>query len=269
MEHNEFKERSCCESKKDNLGREGKVKNDGPLFGSKSKENFLALAMVLAGILIIFNQVQVSSISGTFNGLVGAATSGGTIPLGGSVSLEGVDVNSVTSTPMAVATVFPELQGMRDENEILNFMIPTGTPEYSEALGGITFDDPVSSMEYLAKWYPSLKQEVKTQHPDLWERYLNLAAAPRGVSCEYCCGVGPQAVDKEGNLMCGCQHAPALQSIALGLMLNTNYSDAQVLREVMRWKTIFFPQNMVGVAMQVAGTDPSQLKDLPGMVGGC
>ena len=38
---------------------------------------------------------------------------------------------------------------------------------------------------------------------------------------------------------------------------------------VSSWKTMFFPINMVGLAMEVAGTDPSELKDLPGMVGGC
>jgi hypothetical protein len=52
-------------------------------------------------------------------------------------------------------------------------------------------------------------------------------------------------------------------------MKYTDYSDAEVLREVMRWKSIFFPRDMVGLAMKVAGTDPSQLKSLPGMVGGC
>lgn len=262
---------SCCGGINDEVEVKKEHKKTSRHFGSKAKENFFALALVVAGILIIFNYTLVSNIELSFDSFTGAAVSGKPVFLsrGGSADLSGVDVNSITSTPMAVASVFPELQGMKDENEIMNFMISTGIPEYSEDLGGVTFDDPVSSMEYLAKWYPSIKQEVKTKHPDLWERYLNLAAAPRGVSCEYCCGIGPQAIDKEGNIMCGCQHAPALQSVALGLMLNSNYNDAQVLREVMRWKTIFFPQNMVEVAMQVAGTDPSQLKDLPGMVGGC
>lgn len=241
------------------------------VFSSKMTENLLAVGLVLAGILIIFNQVQISTISGSFDSLVGTAT-GKAIFLGGSgggADLKGVDVSAVSSTAMAVATVFPELQNMRNEDDIVNFMIPTGTPEYSEAMGGITFDDPVRSMEYLARWYYSLKEEVKNNDPQTWQRYLNLAAAPRGISCEFCCGVGPQGITKDGQLRCGCKHNPAVQAVALGLMKNTDYSDAQILREVMKWKTMFFPKNMVGLAMQVAGTDPSQLKDLPGMVGGC
>ena len=55
----------------------------------------------------------------------------------------------------------------------------------------------------------------------------------------------------------------------MGLMLNTDYSDAEVLREVMRWKTMFFPKNMVSLALDVAGKDASALESLPGMVGGC
>jgi hypothetical protein len=161
------------------------------------------------------------------------------------------------------------LKNIKSEEEAINIMIPTGTPECSEALGGITFDDPVTSLQYLAKWYYSLKEDVKQNDPETWGRYLSLAAAPRGISCEFCCGVGPQGITADGNLRCGCKHNPAAQAVALGLMKNTDYSDAEVLKEVMRWKSIFFPRNMVGLAMKVAGTDPSQLKSLPGMVGGC
>lgn len=241
------------------------------LFSSKTTENLFAIGLVLAGVLIFFNQVQISSITGSFDSLVGTTT-GKAIFLsgsGGGVDLKGIDISEISSTAMAVATVFPELQNLRDENDIMNFMIPTGNPEYSEALGGITFDDPVSSMEYLAKWYHSLSPEIQQNNPEVWQRYLNLAAAPKGISCEFCCGIGPQGIDKNGKSRCGCKHNPAVLALTLGLIKETDYSDTRILREVMKWKTMFFPKNMVGLAMQVAGTDPSQLKDLPGMVGGC
>jgi phosphoribosylcarboxyaminoimidazole (NCAIR) mutase len=237
----------------------------------KKDENIIFVALILAGILVIFNQVQISGITSSFDTVV-SHTSGKSIFLGGkggAADLSGVDISAVTSTPMAVATVFPELQNMRDEDEILNFMIPTGSPEYSELMGGITFDDPVTSMEYLAKYYYTINEEVKQNNPEGWQRYLSLAAAPKGVSCEYCCGVGPQGADANGKSRCGCKHNPAVLALTLGLIQNTDYSDAEILREVMKWKTMFFPKNMVGVALEVAGTDPSQLKDLPGMVGGC
>ncbi|MBI5389655.1 hypothetical protein HZB01_04735 [Candidatus Woesearchaeota archaeon] len=235
----------------------------------KNMENLLVIGFVLVGILVVVGQFQISAISSSLSS--GTRSSGSSFSFfssTGSVDLKSVDVTQITSTPMAVAAVFPELKDAKTEDDITTMMIPTGTPEYSEALGGISFDDPVTSMEYLAKWYPTIKQEVQ-KDPALWSRYLALAGAPRGISCEYCCGVGPQGIDKKGNLLCGCQHMPAVHAVTLGLMKNTDYNDAQILREVMRWKTTFFPKNMVGVALEVAGKDPSQLKELPGMVGGC
>ncbi|PIN87534.1 hypothetical protein COV12_03365 [Candidatus Woesearchaeota archaeon CG10_big_fil_rev_8_21_14_0_10_32_24] len=237
------------------------------------KEQFLAILLVIAGIIIIFNQIQISAISSALNSNGGNIGTGSESPLkmsgGKMASLEGIDITSITSTPMAVATIFPELQNMKNQDEIMNFMIPTGTPEYSQKLGGISFDDPINSMTYLSKLFPSLLQDIKNSDPTTFQRYLSLAAKPRGVSCEYCCGLGATGASPDGQSMCGCQHNPALLGLTLGLMKNTDYSDAQVLREVMKWKTMFFPKNMVEVAMQVAGSDPSQLKDLPGMVGGC
>ncbi|MCH7493020.1 hypothetical protein IID19_05570 [Patescibacteria group bacterium] len=53
------------------------------------------------------------------------------------------------------------------------------------------------------------------------------------------------------------------------LMQNTDYSDAEILREVYRWKTLFFPKNMVDLATKISGGDQSVLEELPGMVGGC
>jgi hypothetical protein len=235
-------------------------------FFSRKFENIMLAVIVATAALVLFNQIQISSVSASLSGLNGAAS---TVFFSSTADLSGADTSQVSSTAMAIATVFPELKKAKNEQDVMNIMLPTGTPEYSEALGGITFDDPVTSLDYLARWYYTLKEEIKQNNPEVWQRYLALAAAPRGISCEFCCGVGPQGIDAEGNLRCGCKHNPAAQAVALGLMKNTDYSDAQVLREVMRWKTIFFPRNMVALGVQVAGQDASQLKDLPGMVGGC
>lgn len=227
-------------------------------------ENIMLAAIIITAVIIFFNQVLITDISSSL-GSAGLITGS----LSSRVSLSGADISEVTSTPMAVATVFPELQDAKDEQDVMEIMLPTGTPEYSDALGGITFDDPVNSLNYLAQWYNVINEDVKNNDPEIWQRYLNLAAAPRGISCEYCCGVGPQGITADGTSRCGCQHNPALLAITLGLMKYTDYSDAQILREVMKWKTIFFPKNMITVGTQVIGQDPSQLKELPGMVGGC
>ncbi len=229
-------------------------------------ETVMLAALIITAGIVFFSQIQIMDIKIALNNISGASASKA---YSSSADLSGVNVSQVSSTAMAIAAVFPELKNAKTEQDVMNIMLPSGTPEYSELLGGITFDDPVNSLNYLAKWYYSLKNEIKQNDPQIWQRYLNLAAAPRGISCEFCCGVGPQGIDAQGNLRCGCRHNPALQAVALGLMKYTDYSDAKILREVMKWKTVFFPKNMISLGFQVAGQDPSQIKNLPGMVGGC
>lgn len=226
---------------------------------------FYVAMLVVAG-LLVFNQFQINSISDYFSSSTGHATSKLKL-FSGSNDIEDVDVTQIQSTPHAVKALFP-LDGADSAEEVMSIMFPTGTPEYGQEMG-VSFDDPINSLALLAGAYPALKHEVQNNNPEVWRRYLSLAAAPRGISCEFCCGVGPQGITSNGELTCGCSHAPAVQTVTLWLMLNKpEYSDAEVLREVMRWKTLFFPKNMIEIGTQVAGKSVSDL-ELPGMVGGC
>jgi len=143
--------------------------------------------------------------------------------------------------------------------------VPTGTPDYGEAMG-VSFDDPIGSLSKLANAQRALLASLTPEQKD---RFLNLALKPVGISCEYCCGIGPVGIRKDGSSACGCQHNPALLSVTMWLMQNTDYTDAEILKEVMKWKTLFFPKNMIEITMEVAGGDTSSLAELPGMVGGC
>ena len=234
-------------------------------------EIFMIVAMLAVGALIIFNQYQLSDLSKSYGKLSGHKAS--SLSLDGS-DISKVDVTEITSTPMAVASLFPELESISSQEDAVEIMLPTGTPDYSDDFSTdlgveLSFDNAVPSMEALARWFPTIKEEVKQENPEAWNRYLELAAKPHGVSCEYCCGIGPQGADDKGESRCGCQHNPALLALTLGLVSRTEYTDAQVLKEVMRWKTLFFPKNMIETALKVAGEDPSSIKELPGMVGGC
>lgn len=230
----------------------------------ESKWLYVAIAIV-AG-LMVFNQFQIKSISGHF------ATSAGSSSLSlnlfsGSNDLKNVDITQIQSTAHAVKMLFP-LDGISSADEVMTIMFPTGIPEYGQEMG-VSFDDPINSLELMANAYPALKKEVKENHPDIWKRYISLAAAPRGISCEFCCGIGAQGISNDGEIRCGCSHSPAVQTVTLWLMLNRpEYSDAQILREVMRWKTLFFPKNMIELGLEVSGKSASDL-ELPGMVGGC
>lgn len=210
----------------------------------------MAVLIGVLAFLLIFNQFLLADFS--FSGY----------------SVKNVDISEIsqiTTTSQAVALLFP-VEDIQNEEDAINIMISQGTPEYG-SLMGISFDNPVGALELLASNYNTVKQDIKQNYPDVWERYLNLATKPVGVSCEFCCGVGPVGITKNGDLRCGCKHNPAAQTLAMLLMKDTKYDDAEVLREVLRWKSLWFPRDMVGLALKASGGDIETA--LPGMVGGC
>ncbi len=177
------------------------------------------------------------------------------------------NVESLRSTAQTLEAVFPELKSAKSSDDIIGLLLPSGTPDYSSYLGGITYDDPVGALQALTSRYSDIKQELRADRQK-WERYINLAAAPRGISCEFCCGVGPQGITASGDLRCGCSHNVALQTLTMGLILYTDYSDAEILREVMIWKSKFFPGPMTELASKISSGN-MDFSSLAGMVGGC
>jgi hypothetical protein len=228
----------------------------------------IIILLTLAVIGMITNQYLISSVSADLgNGyFFGASSASFTSTVGGK-DLSKLDVSTLKSTAHTVAAVFP-LDSVQTSDDALAAMFPSGTPDYGQALG-VSYDDPVTSLSTLASMYSGLKAEVQKSKPEAWQRFMNLALQPVGISCEYCCGVGPVGINKQGDSACGCQHNPALLTVALYLTAYTDYTDGEILREVMRWKTLFFPKNMIELGLTVAGKDASALKELPGMVGGC
>jgi len=220
--------------------------------------------LVFAGLVLIFNQVQIFALdnAGSSSGSLFKGSSSGN----SNNDLSSVDINSIQSTAGSVAALFP-IDKIKNSQDAMAIIFPTGTPEYGDAMG-VSFDKPIESLAYMSKNYRSLKSEVEVNNPEVFKRFLNLASKPVGISCEYCCGVGPVGIDKRGNSVCGCQHNPAILYSALWLMKNTDMSDAEVLREALRWKALFFPKDMVTLATNLAD-GKVDVNNLPGMVGGC
>ena len=227
----------------------------------------LVWVIALAAVLILFNQVQLFWLSNSFISKTGGSSTIVNV-LAGTVDLKSVDIESIKSTPQAVAATI-DLSSVKEAQGVIDVMIPKGTPDYGNDIG-ISYDDPLTVLNFLAyELYPRIKQDVKQNSPEVWQRYLNLATKPVGISCEFCCGVGPTSIDKKGDLTCECSHNPAIHAITLYLMKNTQLSDAEILREVIRWKALWFPKNMVEIGLKIAGGDASVLNNVPSMVGGC
>ncbi len=215
----------------------------------------LVIFLIIVSLIVV--SVNVIAIN-TFSGIIKSPSS--------FKGLDKVDLNSIKSTGQAVAAVF-QVNKINTQQDAVDMLIPTGVPEYGNDLG-VTFDDPIKSLTYLHRTvYPQIKSDLQ-KDPELWQRYLNLATKPVGISCEFCCGVGPIGISKQGELKCGCSHNPAVQALTMWLIKNTKYNDAEVLREVLRWKTLWFPKNMIELGMKASGGN-IDTGALPEMVGGC
>jgi len=246
----------------------------------KSDSTVITLIVIVAA-LVLFNQYMVFSINNSVNG--GSIVSG--FFQFGSSDIANVDVTQSKSTAQSVALLFP-IDKIKTVDDAIGVMISKGTPDYGPALG-MSYDDPVGSLNILQnKVYPEMAKTLPSDSAT-WQRYLNLATKPVGISCEFCCGVGTVSITSKGQITCGCSHNLAVHGLTMWLMKNTDYTDAQILKEVLKWKTLWFPKNMVMVAYQDAtqgvaapagsssasssgsSGSSSDLNQLSGMVGGC
>lgn len=177
-------------------------------------------------------------------------------------------------------------------------MFPQGTPEIYGPELGISYPDPrdakyMDKMLKILENYDRGKKTIALTGADL-KRYIKLGTIPT-IACEFCCSV-KTLIFKDGRPACGCAHSAAMRGLMRYLILNhgAEYSDDQILNEVMRWKALTFPKQMMkryveqaetgkftpDIAALLVGTkvsrgarknapSPLDVKNLPDMAGGC
>ncbi|MBS3133814.1 hypothetical protein J4214_01115 [Candidatus Woesearchaeota archaeon] len=129
-------------------------------------------------------------------------------------------------------------------------VIPKGIPAiYGKDLG-VSFDDvnvknPGKADETIRK-LGILDVNLNLQGKEL-ERYINIASK---ISCEYCCGA-ESIIFSNGQPACGCAHSYAMRGLAKYLLEkhDKEYSDDQILEEMGKWKTLFFPGSISAKAV--------------------
>jgi hypothetical protein len=169
-----------------------------------------------------------------------------------------------------------------------------GVPDiYGQELN-VNFDDVQNSMNIMKQFdlgygnkKPALSTEEKKRYTD-----INLR-----ISCEFCCGA-KAIVFENGEPSCGCAHSQAMRGLTAYLLKThgAEYTDDQILKELAIWKSRYFPKQMIqkmsdqiqsgqytpdiaslllnvklpkyGESSQAAPI-PSDIKNLPSMVGGC
>ena len=119
-------------------------------------------------------------------------------------------------------------------------IIPTGVPAVYGAELGISYNDVSASNPRLADaTIAKLRQYENIElSGDLMNRYIRIASS---ISCEYCCGA-KALIFSNGQRACGCAHSYAMRGLAKYLLKNhPDMSDKEILSELGKWKTLFFP----------------------------
>ncbi len=173
-----------------------------------------------------------------------------------------------------------------------------GTPKiYGDELN-ITYPDPrnakhMNQMLAILEDYDRGKKTINLTGENL-QRYIKLGTIPT-IACEFCCSV-KTLIRKDGSAACGCAHSAAMRGLMRYLILNhgDEYTDEEILNEVIKWKALTFPKQMMKryVEQEKAGNftpdmaallvgskvsnrakkntpSPLDVSNLPSMAGGC
>ncbi len=128
-------------------------------------------------------------------------------------------------------------------------VIPTGVPKIYGSELGIKYDDVSPNNRVLADKtiavMGNLDRTLTLTGDDL-TRYIRITSQ---ISCEYCCGA-KSIIFSDGRPACGCAHSYAMRGLAKYLILNhgDELSDDEILSELAKWKTLYFPGQMTAKA---------------------
>ena len=194
------------------------------------------LSVWLVALALAFSVINFFQLS-TINSLIGDSG----VRTGPSTGL-----SVLPGTQNAPVQVAPQNAGTAGTVTVAAFAeLPKGIPAIYGAELGVSFDDvsaknPQKADETIKK-LGILDQQITLTGADL-ERYKTIALQ---ISCEYCCGA-PSIIFENGDPACGCAHSYAMRGLAKYLITKhaSEYSDDQILEEMSKWKTLFFPDVM-------------------------
>ncbi len=256
--------------------------------GQDKKSDKVVLTINLALLLILvvslgYNQVAINTMNNEFG-------------------IKNNLINKIENSLRGGEKSFPKISGTGKEltgdlmQDSINLVISSGVPEvYGEDLG-VTFDEVQKAMNVMRQFDPyDMKPKGKRIIPEgeNLQRYIDIDIK---ISCEYCCGAA-SIIRQNGQSACGCAHSMAMRGLTAYLLQNhSEMTNNEILRELARWKGMYFPKQMIkkmteqlqsgnytpDTASLVIGVElpdygegsgnaplPSEIENLPGMVGGC
>lgn len=160
--------------------------------------------------------------------------------------------------------VYAKIKSEKTPQELAGELFSKGVPEvYGEELK-VNFDDPVGGLKVLKALDPGTKatefEEIKKQ------RYISIG---QKTACEYCCAAKTLVTDS-GKPACSCAHSAGMRGLTSYLLdKHSDWTDDQILTEVNKWKSLWFPKQTLQKAIKEGKADASVLNQMPSMVGGC
>jgi hypothetical protein len=177
-------------------------------------------------------------------------------------------------------------------DDTIKLVISQGIPTAYGAELNVSFDQAQQAINVMKQYDPTYgKNKIILEGDDL-QRYIDVGLQ---ISCEYCCSA-VSIIHANGKGACGCAHSQAMRGLMAYLIQNNGdqYTNDEILRELARWKGIYFPKQMIQkLSTQLQEGDftpdtasllldldlpnygggevplPSDIKNLPNMVGGC
>ena len=155
---------------------------------------------------------------------------------------------------------------------LLQKLIATGIPPVYGAQLQVSFDNAAAAIPRLSRFEQDVRPDKLTG--ETLRRYV---AIGQSIACEFCCGVTTM-VFADGRKACACAHSAAMRGVAAYLLDNygDTMSDTQILAEVSKWKSVFFPGPTVnkylaqsGLVSPNIGGQGAPVGGLQKQVGGC
>lgn len=217
---------------------------------------FLFIGLLLVGAVLVqaYNFSQINQLSLRLEKSTAALSLSGNAQQGGAIDTTGWTANEKMNYEMhgtipARARASSAASGIANSPVTATFsdVSPKGIPRiYGSELGisynGVSPNDAQKADETIAilsQFDQEKNSNFITLTGELEQRYITITSQ---IACEYCCGA-KSLVFPDGKPACGCAHSYSMRGLAKYLLKNhsNEFTDDQILEELGKWKTLYFP----------------------------
>ncbi len=257
--------KDCCKKDTEPKTADSSVKDESNTEEVGKDYNLVMLGLlVILGALLVYNQLQINSFGDQISKLGSGSLSLASTSSGSSSSSSGSASSSAT---------------------LSDSVIPKGIPRVYGSELGVSYDDVSPQNQQKANQaiaiLGQLDQTIELEGDNL-DRYISIVSQ---ISCEYCCGA-ESIIFSSGKPACGCAHSYAMRGLAKYLIKDhgSEFTDDEILEELGKWKTLFFPGQITakakilkeqGIELNYINLASNKYRDIEkgasgsGMVGGC